>query len=145
MGFSTNIKLDGSKIGPVCGPYNLFACTGSTIGSLAQGSTTGYVCSTTALVTGVTVGELTAATGYTAYETTYPASTSRDYAANPIIFTGTTLAGAAFDTNYWFKLTDTVNGTYIIEKVSTHQEEYYSFCLHCCDFDYNGNAIYVAP
>jgi len=96
--------------------------------------------------TGNTPGNaMIVSTGYTAYETTYPASTSRDYAANPIIFTGTTLAGAAFDTNYWFKLTDTVNGTYIIEKVSTHQEEYYSFCLHCCDFDYNGNAIYVAP
>lgn len=91
--------------------------------------------------TGITPGnEMVIATGYTSYgSSTYPANTGT------IVFTGTTASGASFDTNYWFKLTDTVTGAYIIEKLTTHQEEEYSFCLHCCDFDYNGTATYVAP
>jgi hypothetical protein len=65
MAFSTKIQLDGNKVGPACGPYDIFACTGTTIGSLPPGSPTGYTCSNTALVTGVTRAEITAYTGYT--------------------------------------------------------------------------------
>ena len=65
MAFSTKIQLDGNKVGPACGPYDIFACTGTTIGSLPTGSPTGYTCSNTALVTGVTRAEIAAFSGYT--------------------------------------------------------------------------------
>ena len=43
-----------------------------------------------------------------------------------------------FDTQIWFKFTDTINGNFSIENVYVNQEEYYSDCLHCCEFDYVG-------
>lgn len=65
MAFSTNIKLDGNKVGPACGPYDVYACTGTTIGSLPPNSPTGYTCSNTVLVSGITRAEITAFSGYT--------------------------------------------------------------------------------
>lgn len=85
------------------------------------------------------------ATGYTQYTVgadqpngVYENSTSRNYNSNPIIFTG-----ASFDTQYWFKLVDTVTGGYIIENIYTNQAEVYDECINCCLFS-GGSATFIA-
>ena len=83
------------------------------------------------------------ATGYTSYGSLYPASSSRNYTTDPIIFTN-----ASFDTQYWFKLTytgDTGDVNYIIENIFTNEAEVYDNCINYCYFPNVGSALYVAP
>lgn len=54
--------------------------------------------------TGITPGS-----GFTQYNGTYASST-----------TEITLTGLSYDTQYWVKIVDTVNGSYIIENIRTH-------------------------
>jgi hypothetical protein len=94
--------------------------------------------------TGKTAGdESVIATGYTSYGSLYPNSSSRDYNANPIIFTD-----ASFDTQYWFKLTytgDTGDVNYVIENIFTNEAEVYDNCINYCYFPNVGSAVYIAP
>jgi hypothetical protein len=46
-----------------------------------------------------------------------------------------------FGKQNWFKILDTVTGSYIIENIYVHEYEYYYFCDHCCDFS-GGTATY---
>jgi hypothetical protein len=39
-----------------------------------------------------------------------------------------------FGKQYWFKILDTITGSYIIENIHIHEYEYYHYCDHCCDF-----------
>lgn len=83
------------------------------------------------------------ATGYTSYGSLYPASSSRNYTDNPIIFTD-----ASFDTQYWFKLTytgDTGDVNYVIENIFTNEAEVYDNCINYCYFPNAGSASFVPP
>ena len=94
--------------------------------------------------TGKTAGDDSViATGYTSYGSLYPASTSRNYTDDPIIFTN-----ASFDTQYWFKLTytgDTGDVNYVIENIFTNEAEVYDNCINYCYFPNVGSAVYIAP
>ena len=94
--------------------------------------------------TGKTAGdESVIATGYTSYGSLYPASSSRNYTNDPIIFTN-----ASFDTQYWFKLTytgDTGDVNYIIENIFTNEAEVYDNCINYCYFPPLRSAVYIAP
>lgn len=94
--------------------------------------------------TGKTAGDDSViATGYTSYGSLYPASTSRNYTTDPIIFTN-----ASFDTQYWFKLTytgDTGDVNYVIENIFTNEAEVYDNCINYCYFPNVGSAVYIAP
>ena len=94
--------------------------------------------------TGKTAGDDSViATGYTSYGSLYPASTSRNYTDDPIIFTN-----ASFDTQYWFKLTytgDTGDINYVIENIFTNEAEVYDNCINYCYFPNVGSAVYIAP
>jgi hypothetical protein len=82
--------------------------------------------------TGTTIGSLT--NGFTSYGGTYPSSTTViDVAISNY-----------FNTQIWFKFTDTINGNFSIENVYVNQEEYYSDCLHCCEFDNTVTSNYVS-
>ena len=68
-------------------------------------------------------------------------------------YTGGTTANIEIDFNSidsnpfgkqnWFKILDTVTGSYIIENIYIHEYEYYRYCDHCCDFS-GGTASFVA-
>lgn len=83
--------------------------------------------------TGTTIGSLT--NGFTTYGSTYPSSTTE-------IDVG--VSDSFFNTQVWFKFTDTINGNFSIENIYVNQEEYYSDCLHCCDFDRTVTSNYVS-
>lgn len=95
--------------------------------------------------TGSTAGnESVITTGYTQYTTgsdfsggIYEKSTVRNYSSNPIIFTN-----ASYNTQYWFKLYDTVTSGYTIENIYTNHQEYYDSCINCCYFS-GGTAQYL--
>ena len=92
--------------------------------------------------TGATAGnESVVTTGYTYYPnsgTTYQASSDGSYYnTNPIIFTN-----AAYSTQYWFKILDTVTGGYVIENIFTNHEELYDDCINCCLFS-GGTAVFL--
>ncbi len=92
--------------------------------------------------TGATAGnESVVTTGYTYYpnsSTTYQASSDGSYYnTNPIIF-----SGASYNTQYWFKILDTVTGGYIIENVFTNHQEVYDSCIYCCLFE-GGSSSYL--
>lgn len=114
-----NIRING-----ITSPnrFKLFVKTGSTAGS-----------------------DSVIATGYTQYSTgsdlpngVFEKSTTRNYNTNPIIFTD-----AAYDTQYWFKLYDTVTSGYTIENITTNQAEIYDACIYCCLFT-GGTADFIA-
>ena len=94
--------------------------------------------------TGKTAGdESVIATGYTSYGSLYPASSSRNYTNDPIIF-----PDASFDTQYWFKLTytgDTGDVNYVIENIFTNEAEVYDNCINYCYFPNAGSASFVPP
>jgi hypothetical protein len=92
--------------------------------------------------TGATAGnESVVTTGYTYYpnsSTTYQASSDGSYYnTNPIIF-----SGASYNTQYWFKILDTVTGGYVIENIFTNHEEVYDNCINCCLFT-GGTSNYI--
>jgi hypothetical protein len=59
----------------------------------------------------------------------YPnGSTTYTQANSPIVF-----EGANFDTQYFFRFTDTVTGNFIIENITTHDSKYYD-CYDNIDF-----------
>lgn len=94
--------------------------------------------------TGATAGnESVVTTGYTYYPnsgTTYQASSDGSYYnANPIVF-----SGASYNTQYWFKILDTVTGGYVIENIYTNHQEVYDNCINCCLFS-GGTSTYIAP
>ena len=93
---------------------------------------------------GKTAGnESVIATGYTSYGSLYPASSSRNYTNDPIIF-----PDASFDTQYWFKLTytgDTGDVNYYIQNIFTNEAEVYDNCINCCYFPNVGTASFVHP
>ena len=73
---------------------------------------------------GKTAGnESVIATGYTSYGSLYPASSSRNYTNDPIIF-----PDASFDTQYWFKL------TYTGDTGDDMGKEFNSFLFNCFSF-----------
>jgi hypothetical protein len=82
--------------------------------------------------TGTTIGSLT--NGFTTYGSTYSSSTTVIDVTVPNLF----------DTQIWFKFTDTINGNFSIENIYVNQEEYYSDCLHCCEFDRTVTSNYVS-
>lgn len=82
--------------------------------------------------TGTTIGSLT--NGFTTYGSTYPSSTTEINVEVPNLF----------NVQYWFKFTDTINGNFSIENIYINQEEYYSDCLHCCEFDETVTSNYVS-
>lgn len=47
-----------------------------------------------------------------------------------------------FGKQHWFKILDTVTGSYIIENIYIHDYEYYRYCDHCCDFS-GGTATFT--
>jgi len=47
-----------------------------------------------------------------------------------------------FGKQHWFKILDTVTGSYIIENIYIHDYEYYYYCDHCCDLS-GGTASFV--
>jgi hypothetical protein len=51
------------------------------------------------------------------------------------------IIASPFGKQHWFKILDTVTGSYIIENIYIHEYEYYYFCDHCCDFS-GGTATY---
>jgi len=54
----------------------------------------------------------------------------------------TTIDPNPFGKQNWFKILDTVTGSYIIENIYIHEYEYYRYCDHCCDFS-GGTASFV--
>lgn len=64
------------------------------------------------ITTGATPGNHLS--GFTQYNGTYVSGT-----------TEITLTGLTYDTQYWVKIVDTVNGSYIIENIRTHAEGYF--------------------
>lgn len=52
--------------------------------------------------------------GFTQYNGTYPSIT-----------TEITITGLTYDTQYWVKIVDSVNGSYVIENIRTHAQAYY--------------------
>jgi hypothetical protein len=94
--------------------------------------------------TGATAGNESVVTnGYTYFpnsSTTYQASSDGSYYnTNPIIF-----SGASYNTQYWFKILDTVTGGYVIENIYTNEQEVYDNCINCCIFN-GGVSEYIAP
>ena len=60
---------------------------------------------------------------------TYDSSNTRNYKSNPI-----TVDGLNFDTEYWFKITDSVTGRYIIENIRTNDSKAFE-CYDRIDVD----------
>ena len=52
------------------------------------------------------------------------------------------IIASPFGKQHWFKILDTVTGSYIIENIYIHEYEYYYYCDHCCDFS-GGTASFV--
>jgi hypothetical protein len=84
-----------------------------------------YVGSTTTGFTSYSVGSDLGGGVYYASTTGTTSGTLRNYNTNPIIFTG-----ASFDTQYWFKIVDSVTSGYTISNIITHEICYYP-CANC--------------
>ncbi len=66
---------------------------------------------------------------YTTVGGTYDSSNTRNYKSNPI-----TVDGLNFDTEYWFKITDSVTGRNIIENIRTNDSKAFE-CYDRIDVD----------
>lgn len=65
--------------------------------------------------------------------------TLRNYNTHPIIFTG-----ATFDSQYWFKIVDSVTSGYTIMNIITHEICYYP-CANCGTLEVNLECITPTP
>lgn len=52
------------------------------------------------------------------------------------------IIASPFGKQHWFKILDTVTGSYIIENIYIHEYEYYYYCDHCCDFS-GGTSTFI--
>ena len=85
---------------------------------------------------GFTLGYSTHPKGtFTSVNGAFQSSNVRNYMTSPII-----VEGLSFDTEYWFKITDTVTGRYIIENVRTSDSKVFE-CYDRVDVDVTATPV----